>query len=248
MTQADSIKILIAEDEMIIAADIASQLGKMGYELAGISTRGEDVLKLLESMRPDIILMDIALRGKMDGVETAVQILQHHRIPVIFVTSNADDATFQRAKTAKPYAFIAKPFQQKDLQRAIEITLERMEVELQPRPELADQVSTLDDRLFIHDKDQLVKVVIQDILFLEADRNYCKIYTADRAFLVSVPMSNIEQHLPPDVFMRTHRSFIVNLKSVSSINENHESLMIDKHSVPVSRRLKERVISRFRMV
>ena len=248
MTHVDAIKILIAEDEMIIAADIARLLGKSGYEVAGISTRGEDVLKVIESTRPDIILMDIALRGSIDGVETATRILQQYRIPVIFVTSNIDDKTFQRAKVAKPYAFIAKPFQESDLIRAIEITLERMEEDASTHGESAHEVSAMDDRLFIRDKEQMVKVGIQDILYVEADRNYCKIHSTGKTFLVSVPMGSIEQYLPPDVFIRTHRSFIVNIRSVSSIDEHHEFLMIDKTSVPISRRLREDVIRRFKMI
>ena len=129
MQEKKGAKILIVEDEMIIAADLSIQLSKLGYEVIGIHTRAEDTLKSLRDSRPDVILMDIILSGEMNGITAAQEILKHHQIPVIFLTSNVDDATFQQAKTAKPYAYISKPFRKDDLSRAIEITLERIDTE-----------------------------------------------------------------------------------------------------------------------
>lgn len=248
VAEENLIKILIAEDEMLIAADIARVIGKAGYEVAGISTRGEDVLKVVESTRPDIVLMDIALRGKMDGIETAMHILKEHQIPVIFVTSNADEGTFQRAKAAKPYAFIGKPFRETDISRAIEMTLERIREERPVDAATGMHITAMDDRLFVRSNEHLLKVQLMDILYLQADRNYCKIHTREKAFLVSVPMGNIEHHLPMHIFVRTHRSYIVNIRAVSSIDEHHEFLMIDKDTIPVSRRLRDEVIKRFKMI
>ncbi|MEO8406482.1 MAG: response regulator, partial [Chitinophagaceae bacterium] len=120
------IKILVVEDEMIIAAKISMQLNGLGYEVTGILPRGEEALLHVEENRPDIVLLDINLKGNLDGIETALQLQKQTDIPVIFLTANADDATFNRAKAAKPYAFISKPYKQLDLQRAIELTISRM--------------------------------------------------------------------------------------------------------------------------
>ena len=110
-------KILIVEDEMIIAADISMQLTKVGYEIIGMCTSGEDAIGFIERNPPEIILMDVILKGEMNGIETAQHIQDHHSIPLIFLTSNHDDATFQQALQTNPYAFIAKPFQKSEQSR-----------------------------------------------------------------------------------------------------------------------------------
>jgi DNA-binding LytR/AlgR family response regulator len=248
MTKEKTSKILIVEDEMIIAADLSIQLTKLGYDVIGIQTRAEDTLRTLEENKPDIILMDIILSGEMNGITAAQEILKRHQIPVIFLTSNVDNATFQQAKTAKPYAFISKPFRKDDLSRAIEITLERISAEHHSEEDQSTEVSTMEDRLFIKYKDQLVKVVIQDILFLEADRNYCKLISKDQEYMLSIPLGKIEDQLSPDLFLRIHRSFIVNLDQIDTIHEHYEFLTIRDHTIPISRRLRDEVAKRLKMI
>jgi DNA-binding LytR/AlgR family response regulator len=222
----------------------------LGYEIIGINTRGEDALHTIENNRPDLILMDIVLNGKMNGIETAQVILEKFQVPVIFLTSNSDDATFQRALNTKPYAFISKPFRKAELARTIRLALQRIEVEQVSAPIAAssDHVSTMEDRLFIKHKDQMVKVLLTDFLYAEADRSYCKIYTEKQTYLVSVPLLNIEAQLPADTFLRVHRSYVVNLQKIDAISEYHEYLVIQSHQVPISRRLKEVVVKRLKMV
>ena len=250
MTENISPKILMVEDDMIIAADISMQLTKLGYEVVGINTRGEDALNTIENNRPDIVLMDIILTGKMNGIEAARIILEKFQVPVIFLTSNSDDATFQQALTAKPYAFISKPFQKSNLERTLKLALQRIAVERESEPviESTDHVSTMDDRLFIRHKDQMVKVLLSEILYAEADRNYCKIHTEKQTYLLSVPLRNIESQLPATHFFRVHRSFVVNLKKIDAISEYHEYLTIQSHQVPISRRSKEEVIKHLKMI
>jgi len=117
------IKILIVEDEMIIGAKVSMFLTELGYEVAGILPRAEEALLQIEGNKPDIVLLDIQLKGEMDGIALAKILQIEHQIPVIFLTANSDDATFKRAKEAKPYAFLAKPFKKLDLQRALELTI-----------------------------------------------------------------------------------------------------------------------------
>ena len=116
-------KILIVEDEMIIAANISLQLTSLGYEITAIIPRGEEALVHIKKNRPDIVLLDIRLKGEIDGIETAQIMQKSFNIPIIYLTANADDSHFNRAKTTNPYAFISKPFKKLDLQRAIELTI-----------------------------------------------------------------------------------------------------------------------------
>ena len=115
--------ILIVEDEAIVAMDIEERLAGMGYQPAGRASRGDQALALAEHTRPSLILMDIRLRGEMDGIETAEEIRKRYHIPVIFLTAYSEDATLDRAKLAEPYGYILKPFEDRELRSAIEIAL-----------------------------------------------------------------------------------------------------------------------------
>src|SRR5688500_10756220 len=114
------IKILVVEDEMIIAAKISMHLTNLGYEVTGILPRGEEALVSVEENRPDIVLMDIRLKGDLNGIDTAIRMQKNADIPVIFLTANADEATFNKAKAARRYALISQPYTQIDLHRQIE--------------------------------------------------------------------------------------------------------------------------------
>src|SRR5687767_14872735 len=109
------IKILVVEDEMIIGAKISMQLTSLGYEVTGMLPRGEEAIAHVAENKPDIVLLDINLKGKLDGIETALQLQKVADIPIIYLTANSDEATFNRAKVSRPYAFIAKPYKQLDL-------------------------------------------------------------------------------------------------------------------------------------
>ena len=241
-------KILIVEDEMIIAADISMQLTQLGYDIVGIQTRAEDAINLIEANPPDLILMDIDLAGKIDGIEAANHIANTSKTPVIFLTSNSDDATFQRAILTKPYAFISKPFQKTELERSLKIAFSHLSNEKNEETKDDDQVTTLHDRLFIRQKDQMVKVTINNILYLEADRNYCKIHTLEKVFLASTPLGTIEEELPSKKFIKVHRSFIVNTNKIDAIGEHREYLVINKVQVPISRRNREEVLKFLKLI
>ena len=241
-------KILVVEDEMIIAADLSMQLANIGYEVIGIQTRAEDAINNLKVNRPDLILMDINLAGDMDGIDAAKHILENFSIPVIFLTSNTDDATFQRAIETKPYAFIAKPFQINDLTRNLKIAFQHITNEQVKATESNDHVTTLDDRLFIRQKDRMVKVAIVDILFLEADRNYCKIYTQQKEYLVCTPLGRVEGAIASKKFIKVHRSFVVNIAKIDAIGENKESLILNDHNIPIARRNRDEVLQHLKLI
>lgn len=246
------VKIFIVEDEMIIAADLSLELEKLGYEVSGISPRGEDALKSIEATPPDIVLMDIALKGQMNGIDAAHQVRERFHIPVVFLTANADDQTFQLAKGARPYAFLSKPFQVADLKRTLELVVQRMEEESLPEAtDIAmdqDESFILSDRIFVRHKDRMVKVYIDDILFAEADRNYCLIHTNDKEFLLSVPLRVLEEKVPQEQFMRVHRSYVVNLSKIDALTDNQEFLVLGNKNVSISRRYKEAVLKRLKLI
>ena len=116
-------KVLIVEDEGLIANDLAIQLRSSGYEVSAIAASGEEALAVIEKSQPDLVLMDIRLKGKLDGIDAALQIRSEYALPVIFLTSHADADTVARAKYAEPFGYLVKPFRQVTLCSAIEIAL-----------------------------------------------------------------------------------------------------------------------------
>jgi PAS domain S-box-containing protein len=122
-------RILVVEDEAVVSREIAERLENMGYRLAGNATSGEQCLKMVELQRPDLVLMDIRIKGPMDGIATAEEVRGRFNLPVIFLTAYSEEATLERAKHAEPYAFIFKPVGDRELKSAIEIALYRHRAE-----------------------------------------------------------------------------------------------------------------------
>lgn len=122
-------RILIVEDEAIIACDLQNSLTEMGYAVAGIAVSGSEALELTHRCKPDVVLMDIILHGDMDGTAAGELILSRHHTPVVYVTSHSDFSTRTRATRTAPYGYVLKPFDEKELQTTIEIALRRQEME-----------------------------------------------------------------------------------------------------------------------
>lgn len=249
----NNFKILIVEDEMIIAADLSMILSNLGYEITGITPRGEDALKSIESTKPDLVLMDVALKGIIDGIETARLIYSVHKIPVIFLTSNVDDHTFKRAKEAKPFAFISKPYRHSDLQRAIELVIEQISEKLSSGENVDGSTTSkeaflLQDRIFIRYKEKMVGIFLDDIQYLEADRSYSRLITADTEYLLTMPLGAFEEKLHSPEFLRIHRSYIININKIKSISDNFSHVQVGKSSLPVSKPFQEKLSNKLRVI
>lgn len=120
-------KVLIIEDEQLIATDIQDIIKSYGYEVAGIFSKGEEVLENYNTINPDIILMDIMLDGELDGIETGLKIRSIDDVPIIYLTALADRKTIEATKEVTPYGYILKPFEAKELFAAIEMALVKFE-------------------------------------------------------------------------------------------------------------------------
>ena len=251
----ESIKILIVEDDMIIGADLSLNLSQRGYEVLGIISRGEQVLESIETEMPDLILMDINLKGEWDGIDTAAHIQASYDIPFIFLTANSDTETFSRAKSLKPFAFLIKPYQPDDLERAMELAISHMETYAneqklevsKPQASASDQEGyILKDRIFIKSRDRLVKVAVTDILYIEAESNYSKIVTREKDFLMALTLKAIEQRINHPAFLRVHRSYLINLHELEEVGEVY--LRVGKQQIPISKSNREKLFQRLKLI
>lgn len=120
-----NIKILIVEDEVLIAEDIASQLKNINFEVAGVAYDSEKALDMLNTRTPDAVLLDINIKGSMDGIEIGAILNEKYNLPFIYLTSYSDKATIERAKVTMPYGYIVKPFNENDLLTSLEMAVYR---------------------------------------------------------------------------------------------------------------------------
>jgi PAS domain S-box-containing protein/putative nucleotidyltransferase with HDIG domain len=155
----DKIRLLIVEDESLVARDIENMATGQGYEVCGIATSAEEALALAAETRPDIILMDVIIRGSLDGISIAEKIWDSYHIPIIYVTAYADEHTLKRAKITEPFGYILKPFDERELKIAIEMAYykSRMGMKLREREEwLSALLKSIGDGVIATDKSGLI--------------------------------------------------------------------------------------------
>ncbi len=116
-------RIMIVEDEVVIAMELQRNLNNLGYAVTGIVSSGEQAVESAGTARPDLVLMDIKLAGEMDGIEAAKRIHDRYNIPIVYLTAHTDEKTLQRAKLAQPFGYLVKPFSEVELRTTIEVSL-----------------------------------------------------------------------------------------------------------------------------
>jgi DNA-binding LytR/AlgR family response regulator len=245
--------ILIVEDESIVAKDIQHSLKKLGYTVVGMCSTGEDAIRTAEEVKPDLVLMDIMLKGDMSGIDAAGMIREKFNIPVIYLTAYADESTLSKAKVSEPYGYIIKPFKEIDLHTSIEMAIYKHEKETDVKKERDFLYSIVENKeskdiIFVKSNSRLVKVKTSDIYFVEALKDYVVINTANARYTIHSTMKDIEKKLPPSDFIRVHRSFIVRIDKIVAIEQPNLILEEDKKLIPIGGSYKDDLSKRLNMV
>jgi len=157
---AASTAIMIVEDEVVVAMELQEALKAMGYRVSAIVSSGEEAISKVDSMPPDLILMDIKLHGELDGIETAGRIRERHDIPVIYLTAYADEHTLNRAKVTEPFGYLIKPTSERELRTTIEVSLYRHQQEKKIRDSatwLSATLNILGEAVIVTDQDGIIK-------------------------------------------------------------------------------------------
>lgn len=228
----DKIKIGIVEDEVIIADHLQSLLTGLGYEVAAPAASFQEAIAMIEKETPDILLLDIQLKGKRDGIDLALLVKEKYRLPFIFLTANADPATVQRAKQAGPHAYLIKPFSRDDLYTAIEICLHNFSGS-HTKEQTAAEDYIINDAIFIKAGQHYHKVKFTDILYLQSEHVYVQVFTSTQKFLVRTSLSQYLLQFNERHFVRIHRSYVVHVEHIQTFNT--EEVIINGISLPVSK-------------
>ena len=247
----EKIRIFIVEDESIVAKDIQNSCLKLGYEVVGIANNGKEAIEKIIETSPDLILMDIMIKGDLTGIDVSERIKEKVKIPVIFLTAYADEGTLSKAKITEPYGYILKPFKEIDLHSTIEMAFykHQKDSELQKeRDFLYSLVENKDDSskdiLFVKANSRLVKVLLKDIFYVEALKDYVIINTQYARYTVHSTMKDIEKKLGTTDFARVHRSFIARLDKIQSIDSQNVILENEKKVIPVGGSFREELMQK----
>lgn len=257
----ERIKVLLVEDEAIVAMDLAAGLERDGYEVTGIADNAETALELFKEHETDIVLMDVNIIGKKDGIDTAADLLQHRSVPLIYLTAFTDAKTIERAKATHPAAFLAKPYTITNVRIAIELAISNFAVRTEqasgklvsmdtPAPatpaELTEKETILqmNDYIFVKHNYVFVKLKLDDILYAEADNNYVQLVTTEKKLLLRLSLNQLIEKINYKPLVRIHRSYAVNINMIQSFSDQEVNL--SQKQLPIGRSYKDEFLNQFR--
>jgi two-component system, response regulator PdtaR len=249
------VKILIVEDESIVAMDLAMRLQKAGYEVVGMADNSDEALTLFKEEEPDLVLMDININGPKDGIETAKLLKKVREVPLIFLTAFSQSEYVNRAKEANPSAYLVKPFNNDSLYTSIEIAIHNFALLKPAEPvESAKALSAeeasrepllfFNNYFFVKNNALFSKIAVADLLYVESDNNYIRLITRDKKFSLRITLQTFADTIKHQHLVRVHRSFMVNLQNIDSFSD--EEIKIGKFDIPIGRTYKDDFLKGFK--
>lgn len=239
------LKILIVEDDIMISDSLKDILEMLDHKVVGVAANADDAIELCNQHSPELALLDIQIGGDIDGVDLAEIINDQFDIPFIFTTAFADNTTVSRARERGPFGYLVKPYGVKDINAAIEVAMGAYE-RLKSAEKSSGMSKIIDNSIFLKVDAKLIKVKIEDILYVEAKGDYALFKTANKGYIVHSTMKKVQDRLEEFNFQKVHRSFVVNLSKIVDIEESN--LLIEDKVIPISRANKEALMKRLNLL
>lgn len=217
---SSTFKILIVDDEVLIAEFLKDELFALGYNNVVLAHNRQQALGKIEDHKPSLVLLDIRMKNEREGIEIAEEINKNFKIPFIYITAHSDKEIVQLALSTKPAGYITKPFKQMDVYAAVHLVETNLE-------------SINEKYLVFKDGYADVKISVDDILYVQSDDNYIHINAVNRKFTIRNTMEWFKENTPQELFHRTHRSYIVNVTKIT--RSTSKSVFINEIEIPVSR-------------
>lgn len=230
-----TIQILIVEDDLLIAEMLKEMLIELNYSVAGIAKNyAVATARLQTDKNINLCFLDINLEDAKSGMDVARDINEKYKIPFVFLTSYSDSKTIREAASLNPEAYLVKPFSSTDLITTIEIIAARRRNRVE---------NEKNESFIIKDGTQSIKINISDIKWLRSDNVYVEVVTAQKIYIVRSSLEKMLDEIKNVNFIRTHRSYAVNINHVKAVSGQY--LHIDDEKIPVSRKLKDEIKSIF---
>ncbi|MDO7847989.1 response regulator transcription factor [Hymenobacter sp. M29] len=246
------IRVLVVEDEPLYAEQLEAALQDLGYEPVGPAADARIAMALHRTETIDLALLDVHLRGPVDGIALAGQLLAHRPVPVVFLTSMGDGQTFARAQNVGPAAFLTKPVDVAALGRALALAVHNFSQHHAPAPEPAASeslpVAPLPDALFVKENGLLEKIRLSNVQSVMAEDKLCCLTLAERTVHVRMPLRELVQYLPPERFVQIQRSYYVNIEHIERLDPVRHLVQVGKQLLPVSRLYQDELLRRLRTI
>lgn len=230
----NQLRILIIEDDLIIAENLRENLLELGYANIDVAADSTNAIETYRKAKPDICLVDIQLTGSQkDGIETMEFLNAGTEVPLIYLTSFADEGTRERAKKTNPTAYLIKPASKTQVDISIDIALNNFFSKKDLSVRSSQTVFYYRDYIFLKQGDRYEKYYHQEITYIKAEGSYTHLYTADKTPMVSMHLQKLVEHLSVDFLIRCHRSYVVNIHHVHSFDQNYLYVLNGQHVVKV---------------
>ncbi len=240
--------IIAVEDDPIHAETLQMLLPESGYTNFSIVDNAIDALKLFKQQPPDLLLMDIEIKGPLNGIEFVEIASAIRKTPVIYVTAFADSETFAKAKETNPSAYLIKPYNERNLQLAMELALFNTRSADIKNTDTGHKVDASYNAFFVKYNNKLLKIPISDLLFIEVEEKYCYVHTKERRYAVNIRLKNLLDQLPAHSFIQTHRSFAVKTEAIEEVNLDDCILKISGKEIPIGKTYKDALFNRLKLI
>ena len=208
--------ILIVEDELLIAEDIKYNLERLNYNVSGIAIRASEALTILENNSVDLALLDINIKGELDGIELGRKIRSLYPMPIVYLTSNSDKRTVERAVETEPSGYVVKPYNKTDLFTTLTLALHNSDKNEKPQEKQSTQGKG--KSVFFKVEGTYTKVLFDNILFFRTAGNYIEIHKIGGVDLVRMTAKELFEHVASGNFLRVHKSYILNRDKITGFN------------------------------
>jgi len=233
----------IVEDEILIADSIAAALEDLGYEALEPAMSYTEALEMISRDKPDILLLDIQLNGKKDGVELAQKVKDDFGIPFIFLTASSDALTIERVKHLNPPAYIVKPFTREALFASIEICLHNTSIKTATNgPIVPKDNYIIKDSVFIKSGQYFHRIKIDDILYLESDKNYIYVHTTNDKLWVRSSFQEFIDLVAGRQFVRIQKGYVVNAEKITTINT--DKIFVGNVELPIGKSYRDDLLQK----
>jgi two-component system, LytTR family, response regulator len=244
------INVLVIEDNPLESDSLTKVLIRSGYNVIGIATTYNQALTMFYANVVDIVIIDVFLDGKPDGITFAetINIIPNASKPFVFLTCSKDRQIFERAKLTKPFSFLLKPFNELEILYAVEMAVEKFYAQPNVFSSQEDNTVISKDYLFIKKKDSLKKIAIRDIVYIEVEERYCNVITEIEKFVIQISLTKIISLLDSSLFSRTHRNYIVNTNKIVEVLVSDNLIVLKgNHKITLSDKYKD-FIHKFRIL
>lgn len=265
---SQELNVLIVEDDVSFSLELEMLVDEIGYNVLAVVDNSAEALEVIYADQPDLILMDIDIKGKLSGLDIAKKITAL-KIPIIFITSYKDEETYEESQKTTAIGYLVKPIQKITLKTSIELALrtlsqkeatdsggnekEKGQEEVPVMATSAGAPSNSEDFIlkrsfFLKKNNLLIKVPFAEIQYVKSSGDYCVIHTDNGKFVPKITMSRLEKSLSQDQFIRVHKSFLISLVSIEQIALTQNRVFVAGESIPVGRAYKKDLVSKLNML